>query len=96
MCEASKSKLEAALVASERKLFDVQQGVQQLELIKDSAGQLATIVDEAEKTLVASKKPVQCLEDQVAEQSSQLLTENAETTSEHERVSKTEGQVTSL
>lgn len=80
-----------SLRASECRLSDFQQHVQELELTKDTVDQLASRVDEAEKVLGAFQKHIQYLVEKPAEQSNQLLAKDAEVENEHERLSKREG-----
>lgn len=95
-CEAKEAKLEASFKASESKQSDAQQRVKELELIKDTFDKLVSKVNEAEKALGASQYHVQYLEKKLAKQSNQVFSKDGEATNERKRLSKLEGQVTSL
>lgn len=82
--------------ASESKLFDIHQRVQELELTKDTADQRVIKVDEAWKAVVRRKEHVQYIEDWDAGQFSQLFGIDAESAIESERLSKPEVQVKGL
>lgn len=55
-CEANKAKLKSSLKWTESKLFNSQQRLQEIELTKDTIGQLASKIDEPKKAFGASEK----------------------------------------
>lgn len=91
-----KAKLKTSLKASESQLSDAQHRIQELELSKNTLNQLATRIDEAEKSLVASQERVQYFEDRGSEQFNQLLAKNAKAVNECERLLTLKTPVTRL
>lgn len=82
--------------ALESKLLLVKHRVHKLELNEDTVEDLVIRVDEAEKALRASEKHVLYLDDQIIEQSTQMLAKDAKATNNCEWTFKLLKRVTDL
>lgn len=70
---ANKAELEKSLTAPEEKLADAERRIQEFEHNREAVDELVTEVDEADAKLRSSEEHVRFLEDDVSEQSNQLL-----------------------
>lgn len=94
--ETGKAKLKASPEASEDRLSDAHDRMEELDTTKTTVDQPATIDDEARKVVAASHEHVRYHEDKVAEYNNQLLTRDGEAPKELEFLSMLDSQATSL